>query len=436
MYVIYKNMISKNFNFPMFIWAKKIFPWHRSLSGYGTYKTLEFLKSLNKELKLKFFKSGEKCFDWNIPKEWLIRDAFIQHESGKKFCEIKKNNLHIVQYSQPINLRLKLNDLKKKLFYLKRRPKSIPYVTSYYKKNWGFCLSYNQFKTLPKGNFKVFIDSELKNGKVHYGEIFLKGKSKKEILFSTYVCHPSMANNEVSGPVVSIALSKYLSKFSRKKLKYSYRFIFIPETIGAIAYINKNLKKLKKNVICGFNLSCVGDGRAYSIISSRLGNTLADKALAASLKDKKKVKIYSFLERGSDERQFCSPGVDLPFCGFSRSKYHEYPEYHTSDDNLNIISQKNLEESFDVLKNIIDVFEKDLHPKFRFICEPKMDKRNLYESLSKDRNYLNKSLRDRMDFLAYADGNHTFFDIVKKCNFNLSEGIFIYDLLKKNKLLI
>ena len=427
--------MSKSKTFPMFDWAKKLFPWHRSLSGQGTYDTLVFLSNINKNLKIKYFKSGTKCFDWVVPKEWIIKDAYIEHQSGKRFCEIKKNNLHIVQYSKPINKIINIKDLKKNIFYLKRRPKSIPYVTSYYRENWGFCMTFNQFKKLPKGNYKAYINSKLQKGKINYGEIVLKGKSKKEIFFSTYVCHPSMANNELSGPIVAIALSKYLSELNKKQLNYSYRFIFIPETIGAIAYINKELKKLKKNVICGINLSCVGDGRAYSMISSRLGNTLADSALKASLKYKKNFKIYDYLERGSDERQFCSPGVDLPFCGFSRSKYYEYPEYHTSDDNLKIISQKNLEDSLDVVKNIVNVFEKKLYPRAKFICEPKMDKRNLYDPLSKDKNYLKKSLRNRMDFLSYADGEHTFFDIVNRCNFSLQEGHKIYDLLKYNKLI-
>ncbi len=427
--------MSKSKIFPMFDWAKKLFPWHRSLSGQGTYDTLVFLSNINKNLKIKNFKSGTKCFDWVVPKEWIIKDAYLEHQSGKRFCEIKKNNLHIVQYSKPINKIINIKDLKKNIFYLKRRPKSIPYVTSYYRENWGFCMTFNQFKKLPKGNYKAYINSKLQKGKINYGEIVLKGKSKKEIFFSTYVCHPSMANNELSGPIVAIALSKYLSELNKKQLNYSYRFIFIPETIGAIAYISKELKKLKKNVICGINLSCVGDGRAYSMISSRLGNTLADSALKASLKYKKNFKIYDYLERGSDERQFCSPGVNLPFCGFSRSKYYEYPEYHTSDDNLKIISQKNLEDSLDVVKNIVNVFEKKLYPRAKFICEPKMDKRNLYDPLSKDKNYLKKRLRNRMDFLSYADGEHTFFDIVNRCNFSLQEGHKIYDLLKYNKLI-
>tara|TARA_B100001057_G_C22856343_1_gene952828 strand:+ start:71 stop:1357 length:1287 start_codon:yes stop_codon:yes gene_type:complete len=427
--------MSKSKTFPMFDWAKKLFPWHRSLSGQGTYDTLVFLSNINKNLKIKNFKSGTKCFDWVVPKEWIIKDAYLEHQSGKRFCEIKQNNLHIVQYSKPINKIINIKDLKKNIFYLNRRPKSIPYVTSYYRENWGFCMTFNQFKKLPKGNYKAYINSKLQKGKINYGEIVLKGKSKKEIFFSTYVCHPSMANNELSGPIVAIALSKYLSELNKKQLNYSYRFIFIPETIGAIAYINKELKKLKKNVICGVNLSCVGDGRAYSMISSRLGNTLADSALRASLKYKKNFKIYDYLERGSDERQFCSPGVNLPFCGFSRSKYYEYPEYHTSDDNLKIISQKNLEDSLDVVKDIVNVFEKKLYPRAKFICEPKMDKRNLYDPLSKDKNYLKKSLRNRMDFLSYADGEHTFFDIVNRCNFSLQEGHKIYDLLKYNKLI-
>ena len=423
-----------NISFPMYNWIKTMFPWHRSLSGSGNIKTLKFLKSINSNLKINNFKSGSKCFDWIIPEEWNFKKAYIKHENGKTICDTKNNNLHIVQYSTAINKKMKKKDIQKKIYYIKKKPNSIPYVTSYYKKDWGFCLKYKDFKKMPNGNYFIKIDASHKKGKIPYGEIYYKGKTKKEVLFTTYICHPSMANNELSGPSVSIALSKYI-KSNLKKLNYSYRFLFIPETIGSIAYIKNNLSNLKKNLICGFNLSCVGDDKVYSIIQSRLGNTLADKSLKASLKNMKKKKIYDFLSRGSDERQFCSPGVDLPYCGFSRSKYYEYQEYHTSEDNLKVVSQKGLDGSFKILKKIVDAFEISLYPKTKYLCEPKMDKRNLYEEISFNRNYLKKNIKNRMDFLAYSDGNHSIFDIVNKCNFDLDEAIYISNILKHNKLI-
>ena len=211
---------------------------------------------------------------------------------------------------------------------------------------------------MPEGTYNVVIDSDFKKGKMHYGEILLKGKKKKEIFFSTYICHPSMANNELSGPVLAAAVSKYIKRYHSKN-NYTYRFVFAPETIGAISYINKNLKNLKKNMLAGFNLSCVGDDGKYSHISSRNENALSDIALEAALLGKKMIR-YSYLERGSDERQYCYPGVDLPFSGFCRTKYETYKEYHTSLDNLKFVSQKGLEGSFEVIKNIIDAFESSI----------------------------------------------------------------------------
>ena len=234
---------------------------------------------------------------------------------------------------------------------------------------------------LPEGKYKAYIDSSFKNGKLNIVEANIKGHSKKEIFFSTYFCHPSMANDNLSGPVVMSALLKYLNKNFNKR-KFSYRFVFLPETIGSIAYLSKNVNKLKKNVIAGFNLSCVGDEKAYSHISSRQGNCLADLALSSALIGLKNVKNYSFLHRGSDERQYCSPGVDLPLCGFSRSKFGQYPEYHTSADNLSLVSNKGLNESLGVLKNIVDAFELGLFPKTKFLGEPQLGKRNLYPTLS------------------------------------------------------
>ena len=332
-----KNNIKK---YPMLKWAKDLFPLCRSLTGDGTTLTLKYFKRINNSFKVIKFKSGTKVFDWVIPKVWNIRNAYLEHDSKKKYAEFKKCNLHVVGYSYPINKKLKKKELLKNIFTQKDQPDSIPYVTSYYKKNWGFCLSENQKKKLPNGTYTAFIDSDLKNGTMEIMHSKFKGKTNKEIFFSSYVCHPSMANNELSGPVLLNALMKYVKDFYPKH-NYSYRFVLLPETIGSIAYLSRFKNIMKKNIICGFNLSCVGDSRAYSLIHSPTENTLADNALKSALIGIKNSKYYSFLDRGSDERQYCSPKINLPLCGFSRSK--NYPEYHTNKDDFKVVTEKGLQ---------------------------------------------------------------------------------------------
>tara|TARA_Y100000389_G_C17470866_1_gene530616 strand:- start:2847 stop:4106 length:1260 start_codon:yes stop_codon:yes gene_type:complete len=418
----------------MIKWMEDMFPFHRSLTGKGNIKTLNYLKKINNELKIKYFKSGKKVFDWKIPDVWEISEAYFLDKNGKKYADLKKNNLHVVQYSKPINKTVTKKELLKNLFTLPKLPNLIPYVTSYYNKTWGFCIQDKVKKELPTGKYKVVINSKFTKGKMHYGEIYLRGKIKKEIFFSTYICHPSMANNELSGPVLSSALASYIKKTYRKNL-FSYRFVFAPETIGAIAYINKNLKNLKKDVIAGFNISCVGDNGDFSHISSRQENTLADKAIKAAFLGRDKKKFYSFLERGSDERQYCYPGVDLPFCGFSRTKYGKFKFYHTSGDDLNYVSQKGLDGSFQIFKEIIDSFESNLFPKNKYICEPKMDKRNLYPKINFIQNDKKNKTKDMMNLLAYCDGYHSIFDIAIKCNLNLSFVSSQLMILKKEQLI-
>ena len=416
-------------------WAKIIFSYNRSITGSGVRKTLNFFKKINPGMKIQSFKSGMKCFDWKVPEEWEINNAFfVDLKSKKKFSDFKKNNLSVLNYSTPVNKTVKLDELKKHIFTLPKQPNLIPYVTSYYKKNWGFCLSYNEFKKLKNGEYRVFIDSKFKKGKMNYGELFLKGKSKKEIFFSTNICHPSMANNEISGPLLANYLYKTLRDL-RYKTNLSYRFLFIPETIGSIAYLSKNYKQLKKKMLAGFVLSCVGDNNNFSHIESRNGNTLADNALEAAFLRLKNSKKFSFLERGSDERQYCYPGIDLPVAGFCRTKYGSYKEYHTSGDNLKIINKKGFEGSFKVLKNIIDAFELGIFPINKIKCEPQLSKRNLYLSTSNKKNYFNKVINRRLNLLAYADGKKNIFEISKILNEPLDKIIDELRLLKKKGLL-
>tara|TARA_B100001121_G_C18698551_1_gene626201 strand:+ start:6068 stop:7324 length:1257 start_codon:yes stop_codon:yes gene_type:complete len=411
-------------------WAKKIFPFNRSLTGKGNLQTLNFIKDINKNLKIKYFKSGKKVFDWIVPKEWNVEEAYFIDSVGKKFCDFKKNNLHLVGYSCFVDKFVSKKELFQHLHTDENKKNAIPYVTSYYHRNWGFCISKNEKNKIKGNKFKVKINSSFKKGRMHYGEALIKGKQKKEIFFSTYICHPSMANNETSGICVTTALLKYISE-KYKKTKYSYRFVFLPETIGSISYINKNLKIMKKNVLAGFNISCVGDERAYSIIHSRKGNTLADFALLSAIRDKKNFKKYSFLDRGSDERQYCSVGVDLPVVGFCKSRYGSFSEYHTSLDNFKVVTEKGLKDSLQVLTNIVDTFEMGYLPKAKFLCEPQLSKRNLYPKISKKINQV-KLIRD---LIAYSDGKISIFENCLRFNCNLKDLLDTYRILKTKGLI-
>ena len=420
----------------MFKWISDLFSINRSITGEGVRKTLAYFQKINPELKLIKFKTGKKVFDWKIPDEWSIRDAYIQNQKGQKFAEFKKNNLHIVGYSVPINKWVNKKDLIKKIYILKKSKSYIPYVTSYYKKDWGFCMSELQKKKFIIGKkFRVKIDSNLKKGFLDCGHAIIKGKNKKEIFFSSNICHPSMANNELSGPTLINAILLYLKKNYPNNF-YTYRFILVPETIGSLAYLSKYLKPMKKNIFSGYVLSCVGDNNNYSIIKSRNENNLSEKMLYSFLEKKKNLKIYSYLERGSDERQYCSPGIDLPMCGFSRSKYGEYKEYHTSADNLNFISKKGLENSLDIFCKIIDILELGIIPKRQSLGEPFLAKKKLYNTKSLwNKNDYERSLKLRMDFLAYCDNKENIFDIKKKINCSFDDLVSEYKILLKSGVL-
>ena len=410
--------------------AEELWPLNRSITGAGLRNTLKILKRENNELKILNFKSNSKVFDWKVPLEWVIKDAYILAPDGKKICDFKKNNLHLVQYSHSINKTLTLNELKKNIHYLKKQPKAIPYVTSYYNKKWGFCLEYNKFKKLKKGNYKVLINSFFKKGYLNIGEIILKGKTSKEVLLSTYICHPSMANNELSGPVVLSQIIKWLKSFSRK---YTYRIIFVSETIGSISYLSKNYKALQKKTIAGFNLSCLGDERAYSFMPSRNGQTISDKVALRVIKSKdKNFKFYDWSQRGSDERQYCSPGIDLPIASLMRSRYGEYKEYHTSLDKLGtVVSKRGLEQSYNLIKECIMIIENNFRPKSKILCEPFLSKRNLDPKFTSKAGFRSKVT----DVLTWCDGTNDYLDISNKSGVSILDVKKTIKILFKNKLI-
>lgn len=399
---------SYSLNQDMYSLAEKLFPLPRSLTGNGVRKTLDEIKKLLPQMNIIEIPSGMKAFDWEVPEEWNIRDAYIMDEESNKIVDFQKTNLHVMAYSEPVDKTVTLSELDRHLYSLPDQPDAIPFVMSYYKRQWGFCISHNERSRLKSGPYKVFIDSTLEPGFMTYGELLLPGKEKKEILLSTYLCHPSMANDNLSGICVTAFLGRWLG--DQPERRYTYRILFIPETIGSIVYLSRHLEEMKPNTVAGFVITCVGDDRGYSFVPTRLGDTVADRVSLHVLKHHvHEFKRYSFLDRGSDERQYCSPGVDLPVVSIMRSKYREYPEYHTSKDNLFLISPSGLGGSFDVLRKCITALERNHRYIVTVKCEPQLGKRKLFPTVSIKGS--TSKVMDMMNLLAYCDGQHDLIDI-------------------------
>lgn len=396
----------------LYSYIKRLFPICRSLTGDGVRQTIGEFKKIMPSMQLYEVPTGTQVQDWIVPKEWNIRDAWIKDSQGNKIIDFKQNNLHVVGYSTPIHKKLSLAELKEVLYTLPEQPDLIPYITSYYKERYGFCMTENQKQALKDETYEICIDSELKDGSLTYADLVVPGESDEEVMFSTYVCHPSMANNELSGPVLAIFLAKWLNAHSHR---YTYRFVFAPETIGSITYITKNLNHLKQKLKAGFILTCVGDPGKFSYIPSRYGNTLADKVALNVLHYKAPNYVsYSFLDRGSDERQYCAPGVDLPFCSVIRTKYGMYPEYHTSGDNLDYVTADALQETFDFYKSLILTLEENKIYRVKCLCEPQLGKRGLYPTTSTKNT--KKIVQHMMDLIAYCDGTNDLIDISNRIN--------------------
>lgn len=424
----------------MYDFVCKIFPYCRSLTGEGVRQTLNDLREFitqggGPELKVFEVPSGTKAFDWTVPREWKIREAYIEDEDGNHIIDMKDNNLHVLGYSTSVDKWVGLDELKEHIYTQPDQPNCIPYVTSYYKERFGFCMSENMKNSLPEGKYHMYIDSELFDGVLNYAEILIPGETDEEVFFSTYFCHPSMANNECSGPAVSGELVKYVMSLPQRR--YTYRFVYVPETIGSITYLSQgeHLSKLQKSMVAGFNLSCVGDNRDYSIVESRHANTLADRVLKNVLHyhTDNKYSTYSFLKRGSDERQYNAPGVDLPVVGFCRSKFGEYPEYHTSADDLSLVSPEGMQGAYDVMTQVIDALEMNQSYQVQVLCEPQLGKRGLYPTTSQKGSY-DKVIAIR-DFIAYADGKTDLIDISDKILVPIGELIKVVKKLKVNNVI-
>lgn len=420
----------------MYQWATELFPICRSITGDGVRQTLRYLGEQSSGLVLHEIPTGTRAFDWLVPDEWNIREAWIADENGRRIIDFSNCNLHVVGYSEPIDRTVSYEELQPHLYSLPEQPDAIPYVTSYYQRRWGFCLTHRDREQLAPGNYRVRIDSTLAPGFLTYGEILLAGETDSEVLLSTYVCHPSMANNEVSGPVVVTALVRWLASQPRR---LSYRIVFIPETIGSIVYLSRNLETMKARTVAGYVVSCVGDDLAYSMLASRGGDTLADRVTRHVLRHHAgSFAEYDYLwpNRGSDERNYCSPGIDLPVVSVMRTKYAHYPEYHTSLDNLAFISPRGLEGAFDVLQKCITVLESN--HRWRNVClgEPRLGPRGLYPTMSTKSSGYETDLTNMMNVLAYCDGEHDLLALAERIGASALDCLPIIDRLEREGLLV
>lgn len=389
--------------------ARRLWPLHRSITGDGVRKTLAILQEFLPNLIVHEVPSGTPAFDWTVPEEWVFRGATLDGPSGERVIDAAENNLHVLGYSTGIDATLELAELQSHLHSVPEQPTAIPFLTSYYNRNWGLCLTHEQREALTPGAYHVTIDAGHQPGSLTYGELVIPGATTDEVFISTYICHPSMANNELSGPVVATAIAQWLAQTPRH---YTYRIAFVPESIGALVFTSQRLNHLKTHVIAGFNLTCIGDERAYTYLESRLGNLRIDRIARRALRSRPNARHYSYLHRGSDERTYCAPGIDLPVISLMRSRYGDYPEYHTSLDDLeNVVTPTGLQGGLDFVRECIGELESEQVLKATQLGEPQLGRRGLYHAM------LNKNTSEtvmlRTNVLAYADGHHSIRDIAE-----------------------
>jgi len=408
-----------------------LYPFCRSITGDGVRETLRCLQQYV-PLTIHEVPTGSRVFDWTVPKEWNIKDAYIKNLHGERVIDFRRSNLHVVGYSRPVRARLSLNELKRHLFTLPANPDWIPYRAAFYKDDWGFCLSHNQLLELKDPEYEVYIDSTLEDGYLTFGEYYLPGETIDEILLSTHVCHPSLCNDNLSGIAVVTLLAERLALESRR---YSYRFLFIPATIGSITWLARNEDKVP-NIKHGLVIAGVGDRGNFTYKRSRRGDAEIDRAVTYVIKQAHQDhEVLNFSPEGYDERQFCSPGFDLPVGCFMRTGHGRYEEYHTSADNLDFVRPESLEDSLNMLRDVFYVLENNgaylnQNPK----CEPQLGKRGLY------RGYPENSIDELsvLWVLNLSDGNHTLLDIAERSGVsfaairNAANELLARDLLRES----
>ena len=423
-----KNRLNTGAELHSFVRA--LYPICRSITGNGIRETLRLI-SERIPLQMLEVPTGTQVFDWTVPKEWNIRDAFIKDLKGSRIVDFQKSNLHVLNYSTPIHSTMPLSELKPHLFTIPQYPDWIPYKTSYYKENWGFCLSHNQMLNLKEGDYEVCIDSTLADGHLTYGECLIKGRSSDEILISCHACHPSLADDNLSGLAVATFLAEQLS---RRNLRYSYRFLFIPGTIGAITWLARN-KEAAKRIRHGLVLTCIGDRSSFHYKKSRQDNAEIDRAVAHVLKyADPSAEILPFSPYGYDERQYCSPGFNLPMGCLMRSVWGTFPEYHTSADNLEFLSPDSLAVSLSVCTSVIEVLESNwCYTNLAPFCEPQLGRRGLYHSTGGTAP--DQEINARLWVLNLSDGKNSLLDIAERSGLPFSVLQDAALLLEKNGLL-
>ncbi len=408
-----------------------LYPICRSITGNGFRETLRIIQQ-HIPIKVHEVSTGTQVFDWTVPKEWNIKDAYIKNSQGEKIVDFANSNLHVINYSIPVHKKVSLPELKEHLFTIPESPEWIPYRTSYYQEIWGFCLSHNQYLQLQDEEYEVYIDSSLEPGHLSYGEYFIPGKTTEEVLISCHACHPSLCNDNLSGISIAVFLAKHLSQFTPH---YSYRFIFIPGTIGSITWLalnEENVSQIKHALV----LTCLGDNGNFTYKKSRRGDAEIDNIITYVLSNSAEDdKVIDFFPYGYDERQYCSPGFNLPVGCLMRSPHNSFPEYHTSADDLTFVQPQYLAESFSKCITIVNILENNQtyynkNPK----CEPQLGKRGLYEA---DTGSQNRRL-SRMAILwvlNLSDGDYTLLDIAKRSGIAFDEIKQAADVLLKYNLL-
>jgi aminopeptidase-like protein len=394
----------------IFALAAEVYPICRSITGEGVRHTLRHL-ARQIDLELHEVPSGTRVFDWTVPPEWTIREAYIANPAGERVVDFRRCNLHVLSYSRPMRATLPLEELKQHVFTLPDQPDLIPYRTSYYAESWGFCMAHSQLAALPDGLYEVVIDSSLADGNLTYGEYLHRGETEEEFLLSAHVCHPSLANDNCSGLALLTLLAERLAPL---RTRYSYRFLFAPGTIGAITWLARNEHRVSR-IRHGLVVSCVGDGGGPTYKKSRQGGAFIDRAMTHVLRHAgHSPTILDFSPYGYDERQYCSPGFDLPVGLFQRSQFGTFPEYHTSADDLDFIRPEHLAASYRMIAAALEIVENDWRPRSTSPKgEPQLGRRGLYASLGGDKDGPARSMAF-LWILNLADGRHTLLDIAER----------------------
>ena len=417
----------------MYRLISRLYPICRSITGNGVRESLRIMQEYL-PIEVHEVPSGTQVFDWTVPNEWNIRDAYIKNAQGERVVDFRAHNLHVLNYSAPVRGTFSLEALRPHLFTLPDQPDLIPYRTSYYQENWGFCLSQNQLDQMQAGEYEVCIDADLAPGHLTYGEYFVQGATDEEVLISCHICHPSLANDNLSGNAVAIFLARYLSSI---ETKYSYRFVFVPGTIGSITWLAMNEDKIGR-IKHGLVATLLGDPAGFTYKKTRKGDALIDRAVIHYMKQSgADHTIIDFFPFGYDERQYNSPGINLNVGCLSRSQYGQYPEYHTSGDNLDLVQPGQLEKSLEAFQDICGILEHNdtylnLFPK----CEPQLGKRGLYQHISGESQSATKDRQLAMLWvLNLSDGSHSLLDIAERAGLRFDVVRQVADILARHQLL-